>query len=996
MASITFDGQSLFIDGRRLWIVGGTLHASRTTRDQWPALIQAAKQGGLNTITVPVIWARHEPRPNQFDFHAGNDLRHLCELIGQAGMHAVVRIGPFVGAGWDLGGLPAWVLGLKDVALRAGNTAFLEASSRFIGAVAKQIRDLQVTSPKGGPIILVQSESAWTCGSDAMGKAYLGELDRYLRESGFDVPIINNHQLWQGVEGQIDTWTGWASAHDQLLANLRQLGAVRGNQPRIVSTLNVAAPRAWGDEGASAPVHPEALERALLEILAAGGQYNVEPLSSGTSFGFAAGRLTGAVSSFSCTQHGAGAPLDEAGRPGALYRPLRNVSMFASRFARLLSHLDAKQQPVAAVPSGLGVNASGLSRRAPGASRDHVVIHRTGSQGSVAFIFGPGPDTRDPKHGAGDDRVALLLPDGTSITVHLEGQATAWCLFDTRLSGRAQLDFCNLSAFALVGRVFVAFGPAGTPAHLSINGSPLVTSVPGADDEAPEIVDHEGVLVVICSREQLERLHVADDAVYFGAAGVNASGQGIMRDAQAACVRLGADGSVSEDSVHALGVKRAKLLAQTPAPAPEPDKKAKKKVRGKQTPVVPAPEPKPLPPLTLVHEALVNPSPAPSIESWRVAHLDEYIDGESPRFASVAGPADLNGLGAPHGYGWYRVGFKAGLASKALVAWPESADRLHLFLDGHAGGIVGVGPGAQSEANLTFKRQAQTLVVLAENLGRFSGGQRLGDPKGVFGHLWHVRPMKVSKAALHRGEPVSPLGYRERLLDVHEGEVTDPVRVAWTWEGKRKGPVLVRLNAEALGARRGLVLLNGAPIEFFDATGPATIILRDEQVARGTIRLELALLGAGVEGAAGAGGSGGDARDVGGLGEAVSFLECLDNLTAEGRWAFAKWERPTDEAFKREPSTTKPHGPAWFRAEFNVGPRPAALHLNVASLSKGQVYVNNHHLGRYFSQTVRHAQVGPQTKLFVPASFLHAGQANDLVVFDEHGVHPAKIKFSLA
>src|SRR5678816_885241 len=209
MPSVTYDGRSFMVDGKRIWLVSGSIHYARIAHEQWQDRVHAAKLAGLNTIETPVFWNRHETRPGHFDFKGDNDLRRFVQLIGQAGMYCILRPGPFVGQLWDAGGLPPWLTSVKGIKLRAANGPLLEACSRYLTAVSGQIRDLQVTSPgKPGPIVLVQSESGWTCGDDAAAQSYLGELNRYLRESGINVPIINANNLWAGAEGEVDCWTG--------------------------------------------------------------------------------------------------------------------------------------------------------------------------------------------------------------------------------------------------------------------------------------------------------------------------------------------------------------------------------------------------------------------------------------------------------------------------------------------------------------------------------------------------------------------------------------------------------------------------------------------------------------------------------------------------------------------------------------------------------------------------------------------------------------------
>ncbi len=1010
MASLTYDGQSFMIDGRRVWLVGGSVAWWRVPRAEWEGLVQAARRAGLNALAVPVVWSRHEPRAGHFDWSGENDLRHLVELIGRAGMSCVLRVGPYVGEGLDLGGLPAWLLTLKDVALRTSNTAFLEATSRYLGALARQVRDLQATAARPGPILAVQPESAWTCGDDALAKAYLGELDRYIRESGFDVPIVNNHRLWQSVEGEVDAWTGDA----EMLTHLRQLGHVRPGQPRLVTELHASHRSAWGrDDSRSRRMSPADLERCLAEVMAAGAQFFVQPLHAAQVSGFLDGRGTDGAETFLRPVSGREAPLDEALRPTPLMRPLRRAAMFASRFARVMAHLDPRQHPVAPLPASLvqpeadagtgprsRARASGVSPR-----EASVVIHRPGSQGSVVFVFGAPGHEKSPAA-----PIPLLLPDGSTVTVHLGSNATGWYLLDTRLAGRSHLDWCNLTPFAIVGRVLVVAGPAGTPAEVSINGSPLMTHVPGARagriPARPEIFEHEGIVVVICSDEQIDRVHVSDEAVFYGGEGLTPDGLAIVHRDDEPVLRIGADGSVTDESLKQFLARRPKLPPPTPLPPPAPisalpargkggakagakgaAKGAPVKGRSARTPVAvppPAPEPQPAPPPIAVRPLHRHAAP-PNLGEWRTMDTEAYADGTSPRFASINAPVDLNALGAPYGYGWYRVVFKPSSAGRTLVAWPQSGDRLHLFLDGHAAGVLGAGPGAAPELALNLKRQSQTLVVLAENFGRFSAGQRLAEPKGVHGHLWEVHEMRQARPQAHRGDPLSPLTLMRPLFGVHETDVTEPQRACWHWEGRRKGAVLVRMAAPERLPGRALLLLNNEVLAFVDASGPSSVVIDPDRMSRGHNRVELAFL-------AQAGATERVPAMLGTIAELVTFHECRGLITEGGAWAFAKWEQPGPTAFHKEPRTARHVGPAWYRAEFTAPEHPEPLRLDVSTLTKGQAYLNGRHLGRYFSQTARHAPVGPLTTLCIPAELQTPRAANEIVLFDEHAAHPARVR----
>jgi beta-galactosidase len=69
-------------------------------------------------------------------------------------------------------------------------------------------------------------------------------------------------------------------------------------------------------------------------------------------------------------------------------------------------------------------------------------------------------------------------------------------------------------------------------------------------------------------------------------------------------------------------------------------------------------------------------------------------------------------------------------------------------------------------------------------------------------------------------------------------------------------------------------------------------------------------------------------------------------------------------------------GPAFWRGEFSLD-RSGNTFLDTRGWGKGHVWVNGHHLGRYW-------KIGPQQTLFVPAPWLRRG-SNEVVVLDAEG-----------
>ncbi len=931
MPSVTHDARSFLIDGRRIWLVAGRVPYARLPREVWSERIHAAKLAGFNTIETPVCWARHEPRPGRFEFQGDNDLRYFVDLVGKAGMYCILGIGPYTGNGWDLGGLPSWLPDMPSMRLRTTGGPFLEACSRYITALADQIRGWQVTAPgSGGPIVMVQCENDWTCGEETLAATYLGELTRYIRESGITVPIVNSNQLWAGAEGQIDGWTDVAGSIEQL----RQLSVVRPEQPRFVVDLLGNPPDTWGRASHQAPPPWAALRRAA-EVLAAGGQFTVQSLCAGVNLGFSGGRSARDNASFVTAAADPHALLSETGHPGPAFMAVRRVATFASRFGRVFANLDPYYRPVSLCPQTeesllspeAGKKTRGLSTRA-GVS----VMHCVGSQGSAVFLFGD----ESQASGGTPQQVMLMLSDGWTLPVTLPHEGVAWCLFDVNVSNRCKMDYCNVSPFGATGHTLVCFGPEGTRAMLSINGSPVEIDVPeGRNADKPAIVEHEGLTIVIVSQHAVDKVYFKDETVYVGIGGLTPDGVVIPVPGTKSYTMIDPDG------------KHKSVPFETP--------------KGRHAPEKHTPQ-------------------APSLGAWMYAGTDEYADGSSPRYARIAGPADLTSLGSPFGYGWYRIGLKMDSTRKLRISCPFSSDRLHLFHEGKAAGVIGVGPSAEKDAGLSFRKGEHSIVILAENLGRFYEGSNLGEKKGLYGPIYETAPIKLGPPKIVACKPIEALSFRTPLWQVRPGDSTLAERLTWTVHHKRKTPLIISIPSPPPS---GILFLNDIPAAYMDSSGPTRIMLPPEQIEKGVATIQIALIN-----------SADPDREMQDLADkGIDVREALASLTDDAEVSFAKWEPPTPTMFSQPPKGKLPDRPVWWRCSF-AGEKVPGLYLEITGLTKGQIYLNGKHVSRYWVATADGVAVPPQNRYFIPGAWVAQGE-NVLTLFDEHGGSPAKCRLSL-
>jgi hypothetical protein len=326
---------------------------------------------------------------------------------------------------------------------------------------------------------------------------------------------------------------------------------------------------------------------------------------------------------------------------------------------------------------------------------------------------------------------------------------------------------------------------------------------------------------------------------------------------------------------------------------------------------------------------------------------------------------------------------------------PVGGDRLHLFVGGQPAGVLGVGPGASDEVAVTLKKGAPALVVLAENLGRASAGARLVEPKGLPGHLFVSDEVRAGKPKLVRSQPLEPLKFRTPLWDLSPGDATHPDRVTWSVPGGKKSSVAMTVAGLPC---RALLVINDKPVEFLEPSGPRVVVLDAEALSKATNSVQVALL---VDGPVLPEGSGVQDPEVDGalraLGEGVRFHRLSDALTEDADWAFAKWEAPAPTAFA--PAKSLPRGrsglPSWWRTTFTLRDAGTPVYLELPGMTKGQVYLNGRHVGRYFVADGEGASVPPQTRWHLPAPWLHAGPEgapNELMLFDEHGASPAQVR----
>src|SRR5260370_14577692 len=105
--TVTYDGYSLMIDGKRTYVWSGEFHYSRLpSPGLWRDALQKMKAAGFNAASIYFDWAYHSPKPGAYDLTGDRDVDKLLDIANQVGIYVIARPGPNITAEGADGALP--------------------------------------------------------------------------------------------------------------------------------------------------------------------------------------------------------------------------------------------------------------------------------------------------------------------------------------------------------------------------------------------------------------------------------------------------------------------------------------------------------------------------------------------------------------------------------------------------------------------------------------------------------------------------------------------------------------------------------------------------------------------------------------------------------------------------------------------------------------------------------------------------------------------------
>ncbi|MBD8217817.1 beta-galactosidase [Microbacterium sp. CFBP 13617] len=346
MTTFTIGETDFLLDGRPHQVISGTLHYFRIHPEHWADRIRTAKAMGLNTIETYVAWNAHEPVQGEWDATGANDLGRFLDLIADAGLHAIVRPGPYICAEWHNGGLPVWLTSTPGIGIRRSEPQFVAAVTEYLRRVYEIVAPRQID--RGGNVVLVQIENEY--GAYGSDKEYLRELVRVTKDAGITVPLTTVDQpmpwmLEAGSLPELHLTGSFGSRSEERLTTLREH---QPTGPLMCSEFWDGWFDWWGS------IHhttdPAASAHDLDVLLAAGASVNIYMVHGGTNFGTTNGANDKGRFDPIVTSYDYDAPIDESGHPTAKFHAFREV---IARYAPVEAEVPAERPSAPALEVAL-------------------------------------------------------------------------------------------------------------------------------------------------------------------------------------------------------------------------------------------------------------------------------------------------------------------------------------------------------------------------------------------------------------------------------------------------------------------------------------------------------------------------------------------------------------------------------------------------------------------------------------------------------------------
>lgn len=290
---LTSENGRLLLGGKDFFLVSGDLHYFRVHPADWGKRLALMKDFGLTAVQTYCPWNLHEPKRGEFDFEGLLDLGRFIDEAAEQGLKVLLRPAPFICSECAFGGMPAWLLGPRELALRSLDPRFIEPLEEYYRKLAEII--VPRLSTNGGPVIAVALENEY--GGISHDLPYLEKLAEILKNVGVDVPFYT-------TDGNVPSWIRNGTTAECIMEgqNYRAKPGDAAIAKKYHDELHPDSPFFVGELWAGRAIYwdepfsfrdPRETAEAFREALELGAYVNFYMFAGGTNFGSFSGAVVG-------------------------------------------------------------------------------------------------------------------------------------------------------------------------------------------------------------------------------------------------------------------------------------------------------------------------------------------------------------------------------------------------------------------------------------------------------------------------------------------------------------------------------------------------------------------------------------------------------------------------------------------------------------------------------------------------------------------------------
>jgi beta-galactosidase len=928
---IDFDSKGFLINGKRTFLASAGMEYARVPHQLWHDRLQRLKRAGFNCVEIYTLWNFHEPQEGKFNFTGDHDLNAFLKMVKDLGMYAIVRVGPYYCAEWDLGGYPIWLKFKQGLRVREDNGEFEKYVDRFFDKLLPIVCNQQIN--KGGPVIMVQLENEHNNGwGTIMPDNYFKRLQSKALSMGLQVPYF-----FSGLHHASDP------AGDDTLDD-----ASRPNPWFSTEFWSV-----WYSQYGAKPTDSAAYSRRTWKIIAhGGGGYNYYMAYGGSNFGYTNNDEDAASYDY-------GAAIGQAGDLRPIYYAFKRAATFARSFQDILENSTDATASYKNITVDKRVKVTSRSGDAgdlvfldnPGTSSLKTTVRVDAAIPASNITIAPGEIYPLVHNFTISKAITLnwaltriygLVKQGNTTTILVEASKVNSVLLYFKINGKSTI------VKGAVG-FKVADGSISLIAPQRQNGNPV---------EYTFEVSGQRVRILVANAQGMDKTWIAEipgsNAIISGASYL---------------------GEVKVQNKQLLANAEYPLMAK---------KDGQIRLYSEKSSSV----------LSAVYQNDINSSSTINLSAWQnknaaVYALPDYNDKDW--FSSVD-PMQMGVDGNLTANAWYRTKLDVPSSGKYTMQ-VDGGDRATAFIDGKqaAGWKIRDGEVTLDIEKGKHTLAVFTAHDGRDKLAAYMGAITDVDKKGLSGQVqlkkggpfistttnWYFimaekatdvkntipafdtntwKKYKIGDDVFNKQEGY---GWFQTIIPVPEG---NPSKLVINFRSVDEDAT-VFINGKQVAQHKGW-------------NSPFAVEVNDAEILKKPITLTLFIE---------------NHSNEGGIDQPVKINSIGDGMVLSG-WKMLGGPGDPNAAtgWNKISSKITFSGPQFFRSQFAV-PTPKGKHLiwrvHTDGLSYGSVWVNSHNLGRYPEKT---GNIG----MYIPECWLKTG-INQVVIYDENGNRPDKVSIRL-